>query len=453
MIIALDGPAGSGKSTIAREVAKKLGLRYLDTGAMYRAITLLALEEGLIPDRIDEAGALAAATVLRLEERENDLTRVFADGREITDEIRGRQVTKNVSAVSADPGVRSVLTEKQRAEAAKGDVILEGRDMGTVVVPDADVKVFLTADIKERARRRQLQLEAQGASQSLEELIADITARDAYDSARALAPLRKADDAIELDTTGMTIDEVVAAVTALAGPKTAEGRPNPASSDPRWGTRWPLCRMIRGPLDRWLYRFLFSFVPELVRFLYRMEIEGLENIPNVGPVVLASNHRSNLDPFFLGSSFPRMIHFMAKVELWSFKPLGWLIERLGAFPINRREVDRRAVRSALDLLSVGAVLGVFPEGRRQRESKLGEIRPGVTMFSLREGVSTIPVIMWGTDRVIRGGLPRFPRIKVAFGPPIEVPDTQLPRSERAAIAAERLAQAFGNLLSTVHPDK
>ncbi len=237
MIIALDGPAGSGKSTIAREVAKKLGLRYLDTGAMYRAITLLALEEGLIPDRIEEAGALAAATVLRLEERESDLTRVFADGREITDEIRGRQVTKNVSAVSADPGVRSVLTEKQRAEAAKGDVILEGRDMGTVVVPDADVKVFLTADIKERARRRQLQLEAQGVSQSLEELIADITARDAYDSARALAPLRKADDAVELDTTGMTIDEVVAAVTALAGPKTAEGRLNAGVERPLVGAR------------------------------------------------------------------------------------------------------------------------------------------------------------------------------------------------------------------------
>lgn len=499
MIMALDGPAGSGKSTIAREVAKRLGLRYLDTGAMYRAVTLLALERGLVPDRIAEAGALAKAASLRLQERENDLTRVFVDDREITEEIRGRLVTQNVSAVSADPEVRAVLTAKQREEAAKGDVILEGRDMGTVVVPDADVKVFLTASIEERARRRQLQLQAQGVSQSLEELIADITARDAYDSGRALAPLRKADDAIEIDTTGMTIDEVVTAVVSLAESKgarchseaadrssappiaaapvdssysggsasaggstapagasaagglsipAADGSVPPAPGDPRWGTKWPLCRMVRGPLDTWLYRFAYSFIPATVRLLYRMEITGAENIPSVGAVVLASNHRSNLDPFFLGSAFPRMIHFMAKAELWRLKPLGWLIEKVGAFPVNRGEADRRAVRSALDVLAAGAVLGLFPEGHRQREADLGEIRAGVTMFSLREGVTTVPVILRGTDRVVRGRLPRFPRVKVAFGPPVTLPDPGLPRSQRSALAAERLVDAFRDLLST-----
>lgn len=461
MIIALDGPAGSGKSTIAREVAKRLGLRYLDTGAMYRAVTLLALEAGLVPDRIAEAGDVAAAASLRLQERENDLTRVFVGDREITDEIRGPLVTKHVSAVSADPRVRAVLTAKQREEATRGDVILEGRDMGTVVVPDADVKVFLTAGIEERARRRQLQLQAQGVSQSLQELVDDIAARDAYDSGRAVAPLRKAEDAVEIDTTGMSIDEVVNAVTALVAQRdptrssaNTDGRSAAAGhteqgppGDVRWGTKWPLCRMVRSPLDTRLYRFAFSFIPPVVRLLWRMEITGVENIPPVGAVVLASNHRSNLDPFFLGSSFPRQIHFMAKAELWAFRPLGWVIEKLGTFPVNRGEADRRAVRHALAVLAAGAVLGLFPEGHRQRETDLGEIRAGVTMFSLREGVTTIPVIMRGTDRVVRGRLLRFPRVRVAFGPPLEVPSNDLPRAERAALASERLVAAFRDLLS------
>lgn len=454
MIIAIDGPAGSGKSTIAREVAKKLGLRYLDTGAMYRTVTLLALEAGLVPDRVGEAGELAAAAPIRLEERDNDLTRVFLGDREVTDEIRGRTVSQNVSAVSAEPSVRAVLTKRQRGEASKGMAVLEGRDMGTVVVPDADVKVFLTATIEERARRRQLQLEAQGASQPLEELIADIAARDAYDSGRELAPLRKADDAVEIDTTGMTIDEVVAAVCALAtGDKTGStavpAMPTvpPVPTGTRAGSKWPLSRMIRGPLDKALYRFAFSFIPPLVRFFFRVRIDGAENVPATGAVVLASNHRSNLDPFFLGSSSPRMVHFMAKSELWSFKPLGWLVDRLGAFPVNRGEADRRAVRHALDVLAAGAVLGLFPEGHRQREKELGDIRAGVTMFSLREGVTTIPVVMRGTDRVVKNRMLRFPRVHVSFGPSIEVPGTDRPRSERATVAAERLVKGFHDLLS------
>ena len=461
MIIAIDGPAGSGKSTISREVAKRLGMRYLDTGAMYRTATLLALEAGLVPDRIQETAVLAAQAPISFVERPDDLTRVFLGDREVTDEIRGPLVSQNVSAVSADPAVRAVFTERQRSEAAHGDVVLEGRDTGTVVFPDADLKVYLVASIEERARRRQRQLEAQGVFQPTDQLMTEIAARDAYDSGRALAPLRKAEDAVEIDTTGMTIAEVIEAVCALAvaarpsGPSAAATLEERGPSSMRAGQpyKWRLSRMVRSPLDTLLYRFAYSFIPPLWRLLYRMEISGREHFPPAGPVVLASNHRSNLDPFFLGASAPRQIHFMAKAELWKVGALGWLIDRLGAFPINRGEADRQAVRKALDTLATGAVLGIFPEGSRQRQGGFGDIHPGVTLFSLREGVVTIPVVMEGTERIMRSRMIRFPKVRVAFGPPLRLPERDMARSQRALLASNRLTEAFVGLAAGLEEPK
>ncbi len=452
MIIALDGPAGSGKSTIAREVAKCLGLRYLDTGAMYRTITLLALEQGLVPERISEAGPLAARTTIRLQERSDDLSRVFVGEREVTDDIRGPLVTKNVSAVSADAGVRAVLTEMQRAQAAAGDVVLEGRDMGTVVCPQADLKIYLTASVEERARRRRLQMGAQGAEQSLEQLMADIEARDAYDSGRELAPLRKADDAVEIDTTGMTIEQVIATVCAHASARmnassavpTASGsevRPSPTTSRTA-AAKWPISRMVRSPLDRLLYRVAYSFIPPLWKALFRMDIQGVEHIPLHGPVLLASNHRSNLDPFFLGVSFPRQIHFMAKAELWKVKTLGRIIETLGSFPVSRGSADRQAVRRTIEFLDAGAVVGMFPEGHRQRDGGFGHINPGFALFALREAVTTVPVVMEGTERVFRGGLPRLPRVRVTFGRPLPAPPPGINKAQRSTAMTRSLEESF-----------
>jgi cytidylate kinase len=437
MIIAIDGPAGSGKSTIAREVAKELGMRYLDTGAMYRAVTLLALEAGLVPDRIQEVSAIAKRAPLRFEERPDDLTRAFLGDRDISQDIRGPLVSKNVSIVSAEPSVRKLLTKGQRREAGRGNVVLEGRDMGTVVVPDAQLKVFLTASVDERARRRRLQLAAQGISESTDQLVKDISTRDSLDSGREVAPLRKADDAVEIDTTGMTIEEVIETVCGLARKRREKALP-----------KWPLCRMQKGPLDTFLYRVAYFSLGRLWRFVYRMRVVGVENFPLTGPAVIACNHRAMTDPFMLGINVARQVHYMAKVELWKFRPLAWAMEGFGTFPISRGEADRTAIKRGLEILEQGEVLGLFPEGHCHRGEGLAPLRSGISLFSLREGVVTVPAVMRGTDLAFKRGIPHFPKIDVVIGKPIEMPGPEVPRTERGRVVTERVREALETLLAT-----
>jgi 1-acyl-sn-glycerol-3-phosphate acyltransferase len=181
--------------------------------------------------------------------------------------------------------------------------------------------------------------------------------------------------------------------------------------------------------------------------MFRMSISGQEHIPSTGAVLLVSNHRSNLDPFFIGVSFPRQVHFMAKSELWKLKPLGRVIDLLGTFPVHRGEADRAAVKRALEVLASGAVVGMFPEGHRQRGG-LGEIHPGVSLFALREGVVAVPMAMDGTERVVRRGIPRFPKVVVTFGPPLPLPPDDLPRAQRGQFVTDRLTEALHAMLDT-----
>ena len=219
MIVAIDGPSGAGKSTVAKAVAKELGFSCLDTGAMYRAIAWQALQNGVSLDDEAALGEIARTYEIAFGHVEGDPVpkRVFIGDAEVTDAIRTAEIDRAVSPTSAAPSVRAALLDQQRRIGNAGDYVVEGRDIGTVVFPDAAVKVFLTASDEERAHRRVRQNVDRGiGSIDYEEVLADLRRRDAADSSRATAPLRAAEDAVQIDSTSHYIEEVIDQICALA---------------------------------------------------------------------------------------------------------------------------------------------------------------------------------------------------------------------------------------------
>ena len=208
IIVAIDGPAGAGKSTVAKLLAKELGYTYMDTGAMYRAFALKARRDGIDLENEGDLRAALAGTNVELMEKDGQ-PRVRLDGRDVTTEIRTPEMSQWASKISALRPVRERMVELQRAFGARGGIVAEGRDIGTVVFPDAQVKIFLTARPEERGRRRFAELKGQGKEATLEETLGEMRQRDHRDQEREMAPLRQADDAVAVDSTGMSVDQVV----------------------------------------------------------------------------------------------------------------------------------------------------------------------------------------------------------------------------------------------------
>ncbi len=213
--IAIDGPGGAGKSTFAKRMAERFGFLYVDTGAIYRTVGLRALREGVEPGDAAAVVPLLDKMEIVLRHDETGLQRMLLDGEDVTDAIRAPEVSMAASAVSALPQVRAFLLDMQRDLARKQSVVMDGRDIGTVVLPDAEVKIYLTASLEERSRRRLLELQAKGVETTMEEVMRDMAQRDKNDMERAEAPLRRAEDAVLVDSTELDIEQTAAAIEAI----------------------------------------------------------------------------------------------------------------------------------------------------------------------------------------------------------------------------------------------
>ncbi len=225
MVVAIDGPAGSGKTTTARLVARELGFAHIDTGAMYRAVTLKALRGGTPLDDDDALTNVALLAKIDLTPGD-ERPAVLLDGEDVSDEIRQPVVDLHVSRVSEVAGVREEIVAQQREMGRRRDVVMEGRDIGTVVFPDADVKIFIVASVEERAKRRQKEMLLRGIGHELADVVADLERRDEHDSTRAVAPLRPSEDSVPLDTTSLTIDQQVAEVVERVRTRERKGTAN-----------------------------------------------------------------------------------------------------------------------------------------------------------------------------------------------------------------------------------
>lgn len=366
MKIAIDGPAGSGKSSLAKDLAKRLNILYVDTGAMYRAITLKLLEA----DESDFENILKDTKI------NFDGDKIFLDGEDVSKKIRENEISNKTSELSKKKIIRDYLVKMQREIAKDRDVVMEGRDIGSVVLKDAEYKFFLTADVNTRAMRRYKQIDDE--SVDFEEILEDLKLRDYNDSHRENSPLIKTDDAILIDSTDLNAEETIEKIISY--------------------------------IKRWFmfYNFVKNFVGFFVKIIYRVEVYGVENIPQANErLIICGNHKNILDPVTISAIFPRQIFWMAKKELFNNKLFGGFLRKLGAFPVDREGNDLKAIKNALKILKDGEVLGIFPEGTRVKEIDYTKIKSGIALIAQKTNSEVLPVF-------IEGDYKPFRKVKVHF---------------------------------------
>jgi cytidylate kinase len=426
LVVAIDGPAGSGKSTVARLVAERVGLPHLDTGAMYRSVALACLQRGISVADDEAVGVVAATLPIAL----GDGVAVLVDGVDVSAEIRTPEVDRAVGPVAANATVRSEMVNRQRAWAAeRGGAVMEGRDIATVVFPGAPVQVYLTASDEERARRRSVQ-----SGESIEAVAADLARRDHVDSTRAADPLRVADGATLLDTTGLSIPEVVDRIAAMvdrARTVSAEvvALPESTVSRPVVGSVLTTPTNASTPLvgdglfGRFLYRGIQLVATVVNGWFFRIRYHGTENIPDQGAFLLAPVHRSVLDFLIVGSVTKRRMRYVGKESVWKprwFRPIA---NHMGGIKVERGTADRESMKRCLEVLNAGQPLVLFPEGTRKEGPVVQEMFEGAVYIAAKAGVPIVPVGIGGSAHALPLGAKRPKRvvIDVVIGAPVVLP--------------------------------
>ena len=411
--IAIDGPAGAGKSTIAKAVAKDLGIIYLDTGAMYRATAYLALQKGIDPKDEQKVSEMLEDLKMDIVYKDGD-QRIIVNGIDATPYLREHYMSKAASDISALPCVRYKMVDLQRDFASKNDVVLDGRDIGTFVLPNANCKFFLTASPEERAQRRMKDLEEKGEKVDYQTLLSDIIQRDYNDSHREVAPLKQADDADFVDTTQMSVEDVVAHVKEVVHIKTKNANSTEQNAE-KTSTIIPSSEMDKKTLARiktyykpekrfTFYRFLRVILRPIQMLVWPTKVIGAENVKKVKGALFTCNHYSKMDsmiPYFV--LFKKEAHALAKYELFTNPVAGWFLHKMGAIPVRRGEADIEAVKQVLRVLKDGKQLLIFPEGTRNKEGtqQMAEFKTGTARFAIKAKVPVVPMIYYQSPKAFR----------------------------------------------------
>ncbi len=418
MIVTIDGPAGSGKSTTASLLAARLGLKYLDTGAMYRGVTYAMLREGLDPESEESAARITASINLELKEEEGR-SALYLDGVNVEREIRSSEVSRFVSPVSRHSSVRREMVKIQRAIARAGGIVAEGRDTGSVVFPFAHTKVFLVADTEARARRRQGQLESMGVSESIDDIRENIIKRDTIDSNRKNSPLIRPTGSILVDTSDLTIEQQVETIEKAvldAASKLASLRVLPGERNDFEHLR--------------LYYGLTLFIVRMFcRLFFGLKIYGKKNMRYRENFIFASNHKSYADPPIVSSGLNIEVTFLAKKELFRNRFFGRFISSYKAIPIDRGEIDRRTLKLIISKLKSAESVLMFPEGTRSKTGELGTFKGGVGVLSLHTGTTIVPIFIRGSNELWDCFL-RRKRLELHIGPPIRLPAGYEPEDKK-----------------------
>ena len=388
--IAIDGPGGAGKSSVAKAVSKALGIIYVDTGALYRNIGLFMLDNGIDPS--DAESVVPALEQINIELKfDSGKQIILLNGIDRGDEIRTPEASMAASNVSAIPAVRTFLLDMQKSIAKKNSLIMDGRDIGTVILPDAEVKIFLTASPKARAERRYKELISKGKDVTLKQVYDEMVQRDKNDSTREVAPCVKAKDAVLVDNSKLTEAQTVDKIISIVRKKTKDTTP--------------------------LYQVLKVIVSPIYRLLFNVQVKGKENVPKEGGVLLCPNHISALDVISIGVVCPRQITCIAKKELFAIPVLGWLIKALGAVKIDRGGGDVGALKTAVKAIGDGKTVVIFPQGHRYPGVNIATtpVRGGAGLIAYHAKSDVIPVCI----NIKKGKYGLFRKTEIIYGKPIK----------------------------------
>jgi cytidylate kinase len=425
MIITIDGPSGTGKSTVAKGVAKKLKFTFFDTGAMYRSFAWLIAKEGVDIEDANRVQELLSRFQFEIRVSTGGERHYFVSGTDVTALIRTQAISMAASKIATNPFVREEMVKIQRRFGTAVDAVFEGRDMGTVVFPDADLKIFLTAKPKVRAERRYRELihKFPDLSISFDEILNEIEERDKADTTRAVSPLKKAADAVVIDTSEMTAGQVIDKIVKLK-PK----------------RRFPKMKLSY-KIVYWMARLFF-------KTCFRLKIYGLEHF-RPGAAIIAPNHTSFYDPPVVSISCPEEVHFLARGSLFEVPFIGWLIKILNSHPVARGSSDASIFRMMVDLLGQGKKLILFPEGQRSKTGELLPLERGLSFLVQKSGCPVIPVYVQGAFEAWPRArkIPKFfGKMAVAFGSPIQW-EGGMDKKEAALLLTQRTEEALANLKS------